>query len=163
MNRNGGGYADTLSKAASKNFHYGVSAGSAAAAASASSAAALAAAALPSSMDSLINPALNPYAAAAAATKSPYPGHYPGHHQGAAGQAGAAAAGAGQGRSITDFFGKMMSFSSQSAAMASVLSPPYYSHHAPNPNGGNHGVSQPTLPGGHNLYGGTDTKLNSHL
>ena len=51
-------------------------------------------------------------------------------------------------------------------AMASVLSPPYYSHHAPNPNGGNHGVSGaggPALTGGHSLYGGTDTKLNSHL
>ena len=117
-------------------------------------------------MDSLINPyggIKNPYVNTAA-----YSGHsaardaYSGTHSGSSGLGAAAGTSSNSGRTITDFFGKMMSFSSQSAAMASVLSPPYYSHHAPNPNGPNPNAGVGSgLPGSHNLYG--DTKLNSHL
>ena len=55
----------------------------------------------------------------------------------------------------------MMSFSSQSAAMAS-LAPYYPSHHTATAGAPGSQGSQ-GLPGSHNLYGAADTKLNSHL
>ena len=56
----------------------------------------------------------------------------------------------------------MMSFSSQSAAMAS-LAPYYPSHHTAAAAGAPGSQGSQGLPGSHNLYGAADTKLNSHL
>ena len=55
----------------------------------------------------------------------------------------------------------MMSFSSQSAAMASLA--PYYPSHHTAAAGAPGGQGSQGLPGSHNLYGAADTKLNSHL
>ena len=55
----------------------------------------------------------------------------------------------------------MMSFSSQSAAMASLA--PYYPSHHTAAAGAPGSQGSQGLPGSHNLYGAADTKLNSHL